>query len=134
MKKIKINQSFTGRITFERITYSYPNSKDSALKNISLKINAGDKVAIVGSSGSGKTTLANLITKFIDSNIGNIYFDDIEIKKISVNELKKILLLLANKLIYLTIRLKIILLMESYRIKMKMILEKLVNLHMQVIL
>ena len=56
-------RSFTGRITFERITYSYPNSKDSALKNISLKINAGDKVAIVGSSGSGKTTFANLITK-----------------------------------------------------------------------
>ena len=82
-------RTFSGRITFEKITYSYPNSKDSALKNISLKINAGDKVAIVGSSGSGKTTLANLITKFIDSNIGNIYFDDIEIKKISVNELRK---------------------------------------------
>ena len=43
----------------------------------------------MGSSGSGKTTLANLITKFIDSNIGNIYFDDIEIKKMSINELRK---------------------------------------------
>ena len=74
-------RSFTGRITFERITYSYPNSKDSALKNISLKINAGDKVAIVGSSGSGKTTLANLITKFIDSNIGNIYLMILKLKK-----------------------------------------------------
>ena len=45
LKKIKINQKFFWKITFERITYSYPNSKDSALKNISLKINAGDKVA-----------------------------------------------------------------------------------------
>ena len=62
--------------------------KINCTKNISLKINAGDKVAIVGSSGSGKTTLANLITKFIDSNIGKIYFDDNEIKKF-VNELRK---------------------------------------------
>jgi subfamily B ATP-binding cassette protein MsbA len=83
------NKDFTGKISLENILYSYPNSNENALKNISLKINPGEKVAIVGSSGSGKTTLANLLTKFIVSSEGKVYFDDFNIEKLPIKELRK---------------------------------------------
>lgn len=60
-KKFEVN--FKKGITIENISFKYPNSKNNVLNNVSLKINAGETIAIVGTNGSGKTTLARLIVQ-----------------------------------------------------------------------
>lgn len=59
-------------LSFEKVTFHYPGTKEPALKNIDLEIRAGERVAFVGQSGSGKTTLAHLIPRFHDCQEGVI--------------------------------------------------------------
>ena len=56
---------------------------------LSLKINQGEKIAIVGHTGSGKSTIINLLTRFYEYNQGEIYIDGISIKKIKISEIRK---------------------------------------------
>jgi len=78
-----------GILSFENISFSYPNSKKLALKNINLSIEAGQTVAIVGASGSGKTTLTNLIPRFYDYSQGRILVDGIEINQYTLSCLRE---------------------------------------------
>lgn len=78
-----------GVLHFENISFSYPNSKQLALKKINLTIEAGQTVAIVGASGSGKTTLTNLIPRFYDYTQGRILIDGIEINQYSLSCLRE---------------------------------------------
>jgi len=78
-----------GVLSFENISFSYPNSKKLALKNINLTIEAGQTVAIVGASGSGKTTLTNLIPRFYDYSQGRILVDGIEINQYTLSCLRE---------------------------------------------
>jgi len=78
-----------GVLSFENISFSYPNSKKLALKNINLTIKAGQTVAIVGVSGSGKTTLTNLIPRFYDYSQGRILVDGIEINQYTLSCLRE---------------------------------------------
>ena len=80
---------FADKIEFVDVNFSY-NPDVSILKNCNLTINKGQKVAIVGSSGSGKTTLVNLINRMYDVSSGEILIDGINVKKIKVNELRKL--------------------------------------------
>lgn len=59
-------------LAFDDVTFAYPGTTDAALKNITLTINAGERVAFVGQSGAGKTTIAHLIPRFYDYQEGNI--------------------------------------------------------------
>lgn len=59
-------------LSFENVTFSYPGTQEAALKDINLKIRAGERVAFVGQSGAGKTTLANMIPRFHDCQHGII--------------------------------------------------------------
>jgi subfamily B ATP-binding cassette protein MsbA len=59
-------------LSFENVQFSYPDTKEPALKGINLDIKVGERVALVGQSGSGKTTLANLIPRFHDCQAGVI--------------------------------------------------------------
>ena len=59
-------------LSFENVQFSYPDTREPALKKINLDINAGERVALVGQSGSGKTTLAHLIPRFHDCQEGVI--------------------------------------------------------------
>ena len=52
------------------VNYQYPNSPSYAIRNISLKIDKGENVAIVGPSGAGKTTLAKLLTQIVRPTVG----------------------------------------------------------------
>ncbi len=76
-------------IEFANVSFVYPNAEEETLKNISFKIEAGQKVGVVGATGSGKTTLVNLIARLYDVTDGEIIIDDKNIKdyrKKSLNE------------------------------------------------
>ena len=83
-KEAKINEKveFT-KIEFNNINFAYPNSKETTLNNVSLNINSGDKIGIVGKTGSGKTTLLNLICGLLKSDSGEIKIDNKKLTNIS---------------------------------------------------
>ena len=74
-------KSFNECIEFKNVSFKY--DKSSVLKNVSLKINKGEMIAIVGASGSGKSTLVNLIPRFYDQISGKITIDGIDISNLS---------------------------------------------------
>jgi ABC-type multidrug transport system fused ATPase/permease subunit len=75
------------KITFDRVNFAYSSKSIEVLKNISLKINNGDCVGIIGSSGSGKTTLIDLLLGLLNANSGSIEYNEIPIEK-SLKELR----------------------------------------------
>lgn len=74
-------------ISFKNVKFSYDKNKE-LIKNFSLDIKKGDKIAIVGPTGAGKTTIINILLHFYDINSGDITFDDISIKNIEKNSLR----------------------------------------------
>lgn len=77
-----------GKIEFKNVYFKYNRFDPHILKNISFSINPGEKVAIVGKSGSGKSTLLKLILGLYNSQSGNIYIDDTNIKDINLKNLR----------------------------------------------
>ena len=68
-------------ISFENVSYVYPQKKSSVLKNLNLKIPAGKITAIVGESGAGKSTLLKLLAGLILPTSGEIFFNDLPTSK-----------------------------------------------------
>jgi len=64
-----------GRVTFEDVSFQYPGADRDALEHISLDVEPGQTIALVGPSGAGKTTLCNLVARFYDPTQGRILFD-----------------------------------------------------------
>lgn len=69
------NYSIKGDITFDNVSYTYPNTGIKALDSVSFHIYAGETIVIMGKSGSGKTTVALLLLRLIEPDSGNIYLD-----------------------------------------------------------
>ncbi|WP_175638088.1 ABC transporter ATP-binding protein [Metabacillus schmidteae] len=65
-----------GKITFENVTFSYPGTNKTVLKDISFTVQAGETIAVMGGTGSGKSTLFQLIPRLYELNSGRIYIDD----------------------------------------------------------
>lgn len=78
-----------GEIKINSLTFSYPNSNVPALKNVSLKIKPGEKIAIIGKTGSGKTTLVNLLLRLYNVEDNSIFIDNIDINNISLKSLRE---------------------------------------------
>ncbi len=78
---------FTGEIEFRNVTMSYNDGED-VLKNISFKVKAGEKVALVGHTGSGKTSIISLLAGLYPYQEGQILLDGKEIKEYSLAELR----------------------------------------------
>ncbi|MGG3160987.1 ABC transporter ATP-binding protein [Geobacillus stearothermophilus] len=76
-----------GRIDFEQVEFSYDGNR-KALDGVSLTIQPGETVALVGHTGSGKTTIANLIARFYDATGGIVKVDGYPIRKISLSSLR----------------------------------------------
>lgn len=77
-----------GEIEFNNVDFTYPHTGIHAIKNFNLHIKKGQKVAIVGKTGAGKSTLAQLLLRMYDPQEGNIFYDDISIKNISLESLR----------------------------------------------
>ena len=77
-----------GNITFDKVSFAYPN-EDNILNDFSAFFETGKKIAVVGKSGQGKSTLFNLITRIFDNNSGNIYLDNVNIKDLTEDTLRK---------------------------------------------
>ena len=68
-------QHYRGEFAFEHVSFSYNGSTQSALRDVSLTVRAGETLAIVGENGSGKTTLAKLMVRFYDPTEGCVRID-----------------------------------------------------------
>ncbi|EQB88131.1 ATP-binding cassette subfamily B protein [Clostridium punense] len=84
-----IEDSPKGNIEFKELTFSYPDSQEKAIEEISLKIPKGSTVGILGKTGSGKTTLVSLLLKLYNVEDGKIFFDGIDINDYSLKALRE---------------------------------------------
>ena len=78
------------RITFDNVSFSYtPNEK--IIKNLSLEVKKGEKIAIVGETGAGKTTIVKLLMRFYDIDSGFIKIDGVDIDEYDKNSLRSLI-------------------------------------------
>jgi ATP-binding cassette, subfamily B, bacterial MsbA len=75
-------------VTFERVSVTYPGRDVPALREASLSIRHGQRVALVGPNGSGKTTLLSLVNRMFDPNDGRVLVDGVDIKTVRVRSLR----------------------------------------------
>ena len=75
-------------IEFDNVAFKYPQSDEAALRGISMKIEAGQMVAIVGPSGAGKSTLVSLLMRFFDPQSGSIKIDGVDLRDIDIQDLR----------------------------------------------
>lgn len=82
----------TGALEFRQVNFSYPASFDNAplaLKNVSFKIQAGEKVGIIGRMGSGKTSLAKLLLRLYTAQQGNVLLEGVDIQQIDPADVRR---------------------------------------------
>jgi len=84
-------QTIRGEITVRNLSFAYPGSKELVLKDINFTVEPGETLAIIGPIGSGKSTLANLLPRLQEVQPGTIFIDDIDITKIRVKDLRRII-------------------------------------------
>jgi ATP-binding cassette, subfamily B, bacterial MsbA len=79
---------FTSKIQFENVCLKYDESDNHALNNISVVIHKGEKIALVGASGAGKSTFVDLLPRFYDPTEGQLFIDDIPLRKLHIEDLR----------------------------------------------
>ncbi len=75
-------------IEFRNVTFTYPDAKEPTIQNLSLKINKGETVAVVGKNGAGKSTFVKLILRFYDAQQGEILYNGINVKEYKIDSLR----------------------------------------------
>lgn len=87
-KELDLSDKF--EIEFKNVSFKYPNTESYALKNINIKINNGEHIAVVGRNGSSKTTFIKLMCRLYDVADGEILINDINIKEYSKDSIIKL--------------------------------------------
>jgi len=77
-----------GEVELERVSFSYPSSGRTALRDVSLRVAAGERVAVVGRSGSGKSTLVSLLPRFYDASSGVVRIDGRDVREFDLKSLR----------------------------------------------
>jgi ATP-binding cassette subfamily C protein LapB len=80
---------FDGNIELKNLTYTFPGSTSPIINNLSLKIPAGQKIAIVGRMGSGKSTLSRLISGLIEPTEGAVMIDGVDLRQIDKSDVRR---------------------------------------------
>jgi len=83
-----LKPSLNESIEFRKVDFIYPNTGIHAIRNFSLKINKGEKVAIIGKTGSGKSTVAQLLLRMFDPQQGTIQYGSSQLTQIDLNYLR----------------------------------------------
>ena len=78
-----------GEVVFDDVTFVYPDTGIQALTNVSFRLEAGQKMAIIGRTGSGKTTLADLLLRMYDATEGTVRIDGTDIRQLDLNQLRQ---------------------------------------------
>jgi len=78
-----------GAIEFNDVTFTYPDTNITALKNISLKVNPGETLSIIGNTGSGKSTILELIGRLYDVEAGHLNIDQTDISQLNLTSLRR---------------------------------------------
>ncbi len=78
-----------GDIEFKHVSFRYRSDAPEVLKDINLKINAGQTVALVGPTGAGKTTIASLVSRFFDVSQGSVEIDGLDIRQVTQSSLRQ---------------------------------------------
>ncbi|MFY9994571.1 MAG: type I secretion system permease/ATPase [Leclercia sp.] len=81
-------ETLSGAIELRDVTFCYPGNQYTSLTNVSLTIQPGEKVGIIGRSGSGKSSLAKLLVGFYQPDGGNVLIDGIDIRQLDVHDLR----------------------------------------------
>ena len=76
-------------LAFENVSFAYNSDEKQVLRNISLEVNPGEVLAIVGMSGGGKTSLVNLVPRFYDATQGRVLVNGTDVKELSLNCLRR---------------------------------------------
>ncbi|HIU74668.1 MAG TPA: ABC transporter ATP-binding protein, partial [Candidatus Pelethocola excrementipullorum] len=86
----KVARTTTGDelVSFNNVTFTYPDAEAPVLNNISFKVKRGETIAIVGSTGSGKSTIAKLLLRFNDVSAGSIKINGQDVREVSQNQLR----------------------------------------------
>ncbi|WP_127846263.1 ABC transporter ATP-binding protein [Psychroflexus aestuariivivens] len=82
---------FKDRITFEKVSFSYPQSEKEVLSNLSFELKKGEKLALVGENGAGKTTLIKLLLRLYEPTSGQILMDGVPIREYRKEDYQKML-------------------------------------------
>ena len=97
---VSTKNKLKGKIQFDHVQFAYATRADkTVLDDVSFKIEAGERVAIVGSSGSGKSTIASLLYRFYDPNSGSILFDDQDSRSMDLKSLRDNLALVPQEVL-----------------------------------
>ena len=83
------DEELEGSLSFENVTFTYPNDSEPILKDVSFDIAAGEMVGVVGATGAGKSTLAQLIPRLFDPQQGSIKIGGKDIRTVSEGTLRK---------------------------------------------
>ncbi|MDN5024591.1 ABC transporter ATP-binding protein [Streptococcus sp. SO4] len=83
------DEELEGSLSFENVTFTYPNDEEPILKDVSFDIAAGEMVGVVGATGAGKSTLAQLIPRLFDPQQGTIKIGGKDIRTVSEGTLRK---------------------------------------------
>ncbi|MDF2543347.1 MAG: putative transporter [Herbinix sp.] len=86
-----VNLKDTVCIEFKNVSFRYPRADQDTLKNVSIKINSGEKLSVVGHNGAGKTTFIKLLCRLYEPTEGKILVNGINVKEYSFDEYLKLL-------------------------------------------
>ncbi len=78
-----------GEIEFKNVTFSYPGSKEPAIKDLSFKVTAGERIAVLGKMGSGKSTIARLLSGLYEPDVGSVLVDGVDLRQIDQADIRR---------------------------------------------